>query len=171
MAIQYLVYQHSNRKYIALQRVPTIDKSLRRHIQWGAYIIILFLFHQLKFFCEAKISDFGNTVSEENIRWFEISVDYTMLCQVFVPRKDVLDDSSGPGLTHGLGLLMLFEEGHEIASLAVLGDDIAVITGDKNIIAPDNVWVVELLENTHLGLEHLPVGGCVLPQVDHLDGE
>lgn len=63
---------------------------------------------------------------------------------------------------------MLLEYGHEVAPLAIFRYNIAVVTGNKDIEALDDVGMFDLLEDSHLGFEHLPVGGGVLAQVDDL---
>lgn len=95
----------------------------------------------------------------------------TINSQVLKPGQDALHNVYCPLLPQPISLLGLFEYGHEISPLAILSNDVTVIAGHKHIIAPDDVGVVELFEYANLGLEHLPVGRRILPQIDDFDGE
>lgn len=91
--------------------------------------------------------------------------------QIAEPGQYLLNDGRRLIVGHQLIFLMFFEESHQIASFAVLSNDVAVVAGHKHIVALDEVGVVELLEDIHLAFEHFAISHSVLFEVDDFDGE
>lgn len=91
-----------------------------------------------------------------------------ILRNVDIPSDELPDDGQCVLLCQ---LLALLEEVLEVALVAELGDDVAIIGGAEDVVALEDVGVAEFLERLDLALEHLLLGLALDgADVDDLDG-
>lgn len=96
---------------------------------------------------EPKIGYFKFALSEKTVGWLDIPVNDPFGDQILIPGKDV------PELGHGLALgepEPVLQEGSQVPSLTILGDDVAVIGRIVGLPQGDDVGVAKLLQQSYL---------------------
>ena len=88
--MEKFIDENSKRPDISLWPIDVIDESLRRHIDWRANVDI-FEFGPGDF-CEPKICNFGLSIMNEDVGYFDISMYDAMVSQIeksFIDSFDV----------------------------------------------------------------------------------
>ena len=134
--------EYSKRPNICLGPIEIIDKSLGTHIDWAANSNI---FEDLiGFDSEAKVTKLVSVLMDKDIGNFQITVDNTQIrkiSQCLVNTKNNFIDG------FLAKTMMIFDELIEIASLAELGDNIAIVNTGVNIQTFDNIGMMHDLQN------------------------
>ena len=103
---------------------------------------------------KAEIGNFPVLFSFDDICRFDVPVEDIFGNQVFAALNDLLDNLCG----FGLGYFSLFGKiCEEITVRTVLGHNIAFGIGFKNIIAANDVWVVQCFQYLYLICQHLHI--------------
>ena len=89
---------------------------------------------------ESKICDFECIAFEENVGWFDISVNNVFGVEVFESLKDIFDERPGFFFCE---CSFLFDVLIKSPFFAELGEDVAFFWGFEDIIAFDDVGVIE----------------------------
>ena len=117
---------------------------------------------------EAKVSNFGDLVLEQDVGGLEVSVEKARLGDDSEAADDVSED--GDGLAFGQ-LLPLLEQVLQVALVAELSDNVAIIDSAVDVVTFHDIGVVEFFKCVDLSLEHLFSGAVAQGfQVDDLDG-
>lgn len=104
------------------------------------------------------------SVLEKDVGRFEIAVYDVAVGEVLTSLGDLIDNIAP---VHRLMMFCIFLE---IASLTVLGDDIAVVGGVLDFYEFDYVLVVEFLHDVDLIVEEVDVGDVHFLEFNDLDG-
>lgn len=78
--MKQLIDEDSKCPYVSFRAINIVNESFRRHINWGSNIDIFKVG-----FCklgESEISNFGNSIMQEYVSYFDISMDNMILCQI-----------------------------------------------------------------------------------------
>lgn len=104
------------------------------------------------------------SVLEEDIGWLEITMHDVIAGEVLTSLGDLIDDVAP---FHGFMILRVFLE---IASFAVLSDDIAVIGRVFDVYQLHDVLVIHFLHDVDLIVEEVDVCDVHFFELDDLDG-
>lgn len=104
--------------------------------------------------CEAKIGNFDGPLGEENVSYLEISMDDILVGQVFEALEYFVNGFAGLPLGHGT---LTLNPGFEV-SVAEFGDNVAIVGTGKNLIAAQNVGVIERLHDIDFRVEEVHEG-------------
>ena len=89
---------------------------------------------------------------QENVGYFQITVNDIFLSQIVKPTENISDDWLGLLL----GKVVLFPEfGLQVASIAELSDDIAVAIAGEDFVALQNIGMVEFFQHIDFRKEQL----------------
>lgn len=114
--------EYSKRPNICLGTIEIMDKPLGTHIDWTANSNIFE--YLIGFDGETKITKLVSVLMDKDIGNFQITVDNTQIRKI----SQCLEDRKN-NFVDGLlaKTMMVFDELIEIASLAELGDNIAIV--------------------------------------------
>ena len=132
-----LINEYSKRPDICLGTIKIIDKPLWTHIDWTTNSNIFE--YLIRFDGETKITKLVSVLMNEDIGNFQITVDNTQIrkiSQCLVNTKNNFIDG------FLAKTMMIFDELIEIASLAELGDNIAIVNTGVNIQTFDNIGMM-----------------------------
>lgn len=94
-------------------------------------------------FSESEISNFGLSLVEEDVGYFEISVDDVLLWEISESLEDISDDRFCPVLVHP----SLFPQARlQISLIAEFRDYIAVSVACEDFEASEDIGVIQLFE-------------------------
>lgn len=102
--------------------------------------------HILHVFGESEIPNFIDSIIDQNIRWFQISVDDMFSHQLAEPTNDLSNNLKGfilPKLLPLQGFL-------QIPMLTILSHNVERILGGQNILEFNDVGVLEVLQEEDL---------------------
>ena len=123
-------------------------EDLGRHIQRSSHDRLQdSFFAVLEISREAEVTDFECAVGDEDIGWFEVSVDDILVVHILKASEDVPEEFHCFLLGE---LLLLLEIGSEVSLCAELGDDIHVVVGLVDVQQFDYVVVLHLLHYLYL---------------------
>lgn len=168
---------------IGLQGVQALDQGLGGHVEWTPDFELLF-HDRLPLVDEPgepEVSYFPLPLAQEDIGRLDVPVDDQVLAQVLAALEDgieYLPEGLLPFELVGIipSLLFLFaqvglQELLQVAALAEVRHDVAVVLGVVDVMEFQQVRVVELLQDLDLILEQRVVGLVDAVQVDHLHRE
>lgn len=169
IAKQHFVEHDSDRPDIALCRVRTLFKDLRRHVYWTAHAALEHLGSEIvNILRESEICDFVDAVLDENVGRLQVSVDNFFLHELCEAREDLPDHVEGFIFAEAPTL----DKFAKIASGAELGDDVQAVLAGEHVSEAHDVGMVEALHEVDLGEDcvfEVAIVGEGL-QVDFLDG-
>ena len=165
--MQYFVQNDADRPDIVLGGVDVALQRFRTHVERRADVDG-FLGVGSGLLGEPEVRDLDDLVLQQDVGRLEVAVQESVLRQVDIPHDKLSYDGQRVLLQQ---FLSLFEQVFEVSLVAKLSDDVAIIGGAEDVVALEDVGVVESLECLDLSLEHLLLGLALDgADVDHLDG-
>jgi hypothetical protein len=165
--VQQLVDENPKRPDIGFGAVDIVDEAFRTHVdrtpdghipEGG-----------LGLDGESKVSQFELSVGDEDVGDLDIPVDDAVGGEVAEGLEDREDNLGNGGEGERFGLL---EEVVEVASFAELGDDVAVVDAEVDVVKLDDVGVADLAQYGHLALEESSCDLALeLSNSDFFDGD
>lgn len=167
LAVQQLVNQHSKGPNICLWAIDILDESLGRHVDRRSNVDVLeFSFGK---FGKAKVSQLGLAIVDEDIGNLEVPMHDVIFSEVEEASEDVLDVSFGFWF---LDVAAAAEFALEVAFVAEFGDDVAVAIAGENLVAAQDVGMVQLLQDINFGEEKFfKLLALEAVEFDDLDGD
>lgn len=95
--MQYLIKNDTYRPDIVFNGIDIAFECLRTHIERCSNIILLFLGHPVISLSKSKVSNLIHVILDEDIGWFEISVQEPSISEIFESFVDISEDWDGLG--------------------------------------------------------------------------
>lgn len=143
LAMEDLVEDHSQRPDVILDCVNAAFESFGTHVKRTAHIHRLLHRVRRGTLGETEVCDFGDFVLEEDVGRFEVPVEEARLCDDSEPIDDVPENGNGLLLWK---LLAFLEEVLEVALVAELRDDVAIVDCAIDIMALDHICVIDFFQ-------------------------
>lgn len=91
------VVQHPDTPHITLLGVAVVHDRLRTHVERGPDIVVHLILWGVHHLGETKVCDFGNSLSQEYVCRFEITMDDALTNLLLESIHDMLEDLSRLG--------------------------------------------------------------------------
>lgn len=144
------VNKHSKGPNIGFRPIDILNEPLRWHVDRRANIDIFEL--AFRILGKPKISQLCLTIMYEYVSNLHIAMHYVILSEVIQALEDIFY----------IFLCLLFLQiffipqfALKISFIAQFGDDIAISITGKHLVAPEDIGVVELLQDFYLREEQL----------------
>lgn len=125
--------------------------KLGSHSEWGPKLGLSHVRARLR---EPEVSDDKCVVVQEDIGQLEVSMHHFLLVEHSEASHDLLEVGQGFGLGQELVRSML-QELFKVAPVAVLDDEVEVVSADQVLVQVHNVRVLDFLHYLHLVFQKL----------------
>jgi hypothetical protein len=165
-SMQKLVDEHPKGPNIGLRAIDIVDKCFWGHIQRSSYVRVLKLLPLD--LGEPEISNLRTAIVDQYIAGLDVSVNYSLLVEITKAICNLTDIFYYFGLDKPL---LGSQFARKVALVAELGHDVAVLLAHEDLMALENIRVVELFEKGEFVLpelrEFVGVDAC---EFDDFDG-
>lgn len=164
--MEHFVVDESDGPQVGFGSILALLEDLWGHVEGSAHDGLHHCLLAVEALRESEVAQLAGAVLEEDVGWFEVSVDDAILMQVLGAIHNIPEEPLGLPFAYLLPPLQQFEE---IAIVAELSDYVHVIGSLVDIVESYDVVVADLLHDVDLGLDVFDVVGIGEDLlVDHL---